>query len=138
MSKRAMDTIALLLNSPLKLHIGENVTAAMFKTLHVISIPKIKWQNKFPDKDVIKRALMKSAYTLLTIAQLRWACRITRMPGECLPKNTLYREIQVVKCSQGGQKKRYSYEPKASRKNFNVSTESWQNLHTSKQCGVAS
>lgn len=89
----------------LMLHIGEDVTASMFKTLHVICLPKIKWQDKFPDKDVIKRALMKSAYTLLTVAQLRWASRITRMPDECLPKNTLYRELQVVKCSQGGQKK---------------------------------
>ena len=48
------------------------------------------------------------------------------MPDERLPKKVLYGELQEGKRSQGGQKKHYKDTLKASFKNFNIPTESWE------------
>ena len=63
---------------------------------------------------------------LLKLAQLRWTDHVTRMPDERLPKKILYAELQVGKRSHGGQKKRYKDTLKASLKDFNIPTESWE------------
>ena len=68
---------------------------------------KIRWQDKIPDTEVLKKANMQSVHTLLKLAQLRWTGHVTRMPDERLPKKVLYGELQEGKRSQGGQKKRY-------------------------------
>ena len=69
---------------------------------------------------------MQSVHTLLKLAQLRWTSHVTRMTDERLPKKVLYGELQEGKCSQGGQKKRYKDTLKASLKDFNIPTESWE------------
>ena len=48
------------------------------------------------------------------------------MPDERLPKKVLYGELQEEKRSQGGRKKRYKDTLKASLKDFNIPTESWE------------
>ena len=48
------------------------------------------------------------------------------MPDERLPKKVLYGELQEGKRSQGGQTKRYKDTLKASLKDFNIPTESWE------------
>ena len=53
---------------------------------------KIKWQDRIPDTEVLKRAGMQ---ILLKLAQLRWTDHVTRMPDERLPKKILYGELQV-------------------------------------------
>ena len=50
------------------------------------------------------------------------------MPEERLPKKILYGELQVGKRSHDGQKKRYKDTPKASLKDFNIATESWEQI----------
>ena len=65
------------------------------------------------------KAKMQSVHTLLKPAQLRWT-------GQRLPKKVLYGELQEGKRSQGGQKKRYKDILKASLKDFNIPTESWE------------
>ena len=89
-------------------------------------ILKIRWQDKIPDTEVLKMAKMQGVHTLLKLAQLRWTGHVTRMPDERLPKKVLYGELQRGKRSQGGQKKRYKDTLKASLKDFNISTESWE------------
>ena len=69
---------------------------------------------------------MQSIHTLLKLAQLRWTGHSTRMPDERLRKKVLYGELQEGKHSQGGQKKRYKDTLKASLKDFNIPTESWE------------
>ena len=71
---------------------------------------------------------MQSIHILLKLAQLRWTGHVTRMPDERLPKKILYGELQVGKRSQGGQKKRYKDTLKASLKDFNIPTESWEQI----------
>ena len=71
---------------------------------------------------------MQSVHTLLKLAQLRWTGHVTRMPDERLPRKILYGELQVGKRSHGGQKKRYKETLKASLKDFNIPTESWEQI----------
>ena len=47
---------------------------------------------------------------------------------ERLQKKILYRELQVGKRSHGGQKKRYKDTLKASLKDLNITTESWEQI----------
>ena len=99
---------------------------------------KIRWQDKIPDTEVLKKANMQSVRTVLKLAQLRWTGHVTRMPDERLPKKVLYGELQEGKRSQGGQKKRYKDTLKASLKDFNIPTEFWERLLRIEQSGVAS
>ena len=71
---------------------------------------------------------MQNIHTLLKLAQLRWTGHVTRMPDERLPKKILYGELQVGKCSHGGQKKRYKDTLKASLKDINIPTELWEQI----------
>ena len=89
-------------------------------------ILKIRWQDKIPDSEVLKKANMQSIHTLLKLVQLRWTGHVTRMPDEGLPKKVLYGELQEGKRSQGGQKKRYKDTLEPSLKDFNIPTESWK------------
>ena len=61
-------------------------------------------------------------------AQLRWTGHVTRMHEEQLPKKILYGELEMGKRSHGGQKKRYKDTHKASLKDFNIPTESWEQI----------
>ena len=70
---------------------------------------KIRWQDKIPDTEVLKKANMQSVHTLLKHAQLRWTGHVTIMPDERLLKKVLYGELQEGKRPQGGQKKRYKH-----------------------------
>ena len=62
---------------------------------------KIRWQDKIPDTEVLKKTKMQSVYTLLKLAQLRWTGHVTRMPDERLPKKVLFGVLQEGKRSQG-------------------------------------
>ena len=99
-----------------------------FHTSCLRKLLKIKWQDKIPDTEVLKRAGMQSVHTLLKLARLRWTGHVTRMPDEHLPKKILYGELQVGTLSHGGQKKRYKDTLKASLKDFNIPTESWEQI----------
>ena len=99
-----------------------------FHTSYLRKLLKIKWQDRIPDTEVLKRAGMQSAHTLLKLAQFRWTGHVTRMPDERLSSNILYGELQVGKRSHGGQKKRYKDTLKASFKDFHIPTESREQI----------
>ena len=71
---------------------------------------------------------MQSVHSLLKLAQLRWTGHVTRMPEERLPNKILCGELEMGKRSYGGQKKRYTDTLKASLKDFNTPTESWEQI----------
>ena len=93
-----------------------------FHTSCLRKLLNIKWQDRIPDTEVLKRAGMQSVHTLVKLAQLRWTGHFTRMPDECLPKKILYGELQVGKHTHGGQKKGYKDTLKAFLKDFNIPT----------------
>ena len=76
-----------------------------FHTSCLRKLLKIKWQDRIPDTEVLKRAGMQSVHTLLKLAQLRWTGHVIRMHEERLPKKIFYGELEMGKCSHGGQKK---------------------------------
>ena len=65
-----------------------------FHTSCLRKLLKIKWQDRIPDTEVLKRTGMQSIHTLLKLAQLRWTGHATRMPDERLPKKILNGELQ--------------------------------------------
>ena len=71
---------------------------------------------------------MKSVYTLLKLAQLRWTGHVTRTSDERLPKKVFMencRKESVHKVTKI-QKKCCKDIHKASLKDFNIPTESWE------------
>ena len=97
-----------------------------FHTSCLRKLLKIKGQDRIPDTEVLERAGTQSVHILLRLAQLRWRGHVTRIPDERLPKKILYGEVE--KRSHGGQKKRYKDTLKAFLKDFNITTESWQQI----------
>ena len=71
---------------------------------------------------------MPNVHTLLKLAQLRWTGHVTRMHEERLPKKILYGELEMGKRSHDCQKKRYKDTLKASLKDFNIPTGSWEQI----------
>ena len=97
---------------------------------------KIKWQDKIPDTEVLKKAGMQSMHNVLKLTQLRWTGHVIRMPDERLPKKVFCGEQQEGKRSQGGQKKRYKNTLKASLKDFSTYQRGLGNrLHRNDQSG---
>ena len=99
-----------------------------FHTSCLRKLLKIKWQDRIPDTDILKRAGMQSIHSLLKLTHLRRTGHVTRMPDERLPKKILCGDLQVGKRSHGGRKKRYKDTLKASLKDFNLPTESWEQI----------
>ena len=99
-----------------------------FHTSCLRKLLKIKWKDRIPDTEVLKRAGLQSVYALLKLAQLTWTSHVTRMSEERLPKKIIYGELEMGKRSHGGQKKRYKDTLKASLKDFNIPTESWEQI----------
>ena len=62
---------------------------------------------------------MQSVHTFLKMAQLRWTGHVTRMPEERLSKKILYGGVEM---------KQYKDTLKASLKDFNKPTESWEQI----------
>ena len=74
-----------------------------FHTSCLRKLLKVKWQDRIPDTEVLKRAGMQSVHTLLKLPQLRWTGHVTRMPEERLPKKIVYGELEMGQRSHGGQ-----------------------------------
>ena len=89
---------------------------------------RIKWQDKIPDSEVLRRASILSIHTLLQKAQLRWAGHVVRMPDSRLPKQLLYGELSKGKYSAGEQKKWYKDSLKVSVKSFGICDNTWESL----------
>ena len=97
-----------------------------FHTTCLRRIFRIKWQDKIPDTEVLRRADLPSIHTLLQKAQLRWAGHVAWMPDHRLPKQLLYGELKEDKRNRGCPKKRYKDSLKSSLKAFDIKVGSWE------------
>ena len=68
----------------------------------------------------LHRTNMTSIHTLISKNQLCWSGHVVRRDDNRLPKHIFYVELATVKCTTGGQYKRYKDTLKASLKNFNI------------------
>ena len=89
-------------------------------------IQGIRWQDRVPDVEVLRRAETLSVQALITASQLRWAGHVRRMLDSRLPKAVLYGELSEGKRKQGGQKLRFKDVLKRHMKNANVKSETWE------------
>ena len=64
-----------------------------FHTNHVRALLKIKWQDRIPDTEVLKRAGVQIVHTLLKSAHLKWTGHVTIMPDERLARKILCGEL---------------------------------------------
>lgn len=87
---------------------------------------KITWQDKVSDTEVLSRADLPSAYTLLRKAQVRWAGHLARMPDTRLPKILFYGELAEGKRLRGGQRKRYKDTLKTALKSLEINPDTWE------------
>ena len=93
------------------------------------TIVKIRmWEQDDRNKKRIQPYKRCVLHDIIHNTQLRWAGNVTRMPDERLPKKVLYGELQEGKRSQGGQKKHYKDTLKVSLRDFNILTESWEQV----------
>ena len=107
-----------------------------FHTSCLRKLLKIKWQDRIPDTEVLKRAGMQSVHTLLKLAQLRWIGHVTRIPEEHLPKKILCGELEMGKHSHGGQK-RYKDPSKPPSRISTFQQSQGHKLHRTEQSGEA-
>ncbi|XP_072182260.1 uncharacterized protein [Diadema setosum] len=54
---------------------------------------RIRWEDKVPDTEVLKRAGIPSIITKIRKAQVRWAGHVTRMSDDRIPKKFFYGEL---------------------------------------------
>ena len=88
----------------------------------------ITWQDKIPNTEVLQRAEMPSVGELFMKSQLRWTGHVVRMPDDRIPKKIFYGELSEGKRSRGGQRKRYKDSLKATLKQCQIDTESWEEM----------
>ena len=72
---------------------------SQFHTSCLRKLQKIKWQDRIPDKEVLKRAGVQSVHIILKLAQLRWPGHVFRMPDERLRKKVLHGKLQMKNAS---------------------------------------
>ena len=97
-----------------------------FQIRHLRQIQGIRWQDRVPDVEVLRRAETPSVQALITASQRRWAGHVRRLPDSRLPKAVLYGELSEWKRKQGGQKLRFKDVLKRHMKNTNVESETWE------------
>ena len=106
-----------------------------FDTSCLIKLLKIKWQDRIPYTEVLKRVRMQSIHTLLKLAEVRWTGHVIRMPDGRLPKKILNGELQIGKRYHGGQQKRYKNTLNTSLKTSTNQQSSGNRLHRIEQSG---
>ena len=97
-----------------------------FHTICLGRILGIKWQDRFPDTEVLEKPGLPSIVTLLIQTQLRWAGHAARMKDSRLPKQLLFGELTEIegKRKACGTKKRFKVTLKSNLKAFNTQTSS--------------
>ena len=89
-------------------------------------ILNIKWRDRVPDVEVLRRAHTVSVEALVTVGQLRWAGHVRRMANNRLPKAVFYSELRQGKRSHGRQNLRFKDVLKRHMKKTGISHDTWE------------
>lgn len=92
------------------------------------SILRIKWQDKVPNTEVLRRVGMPGIEALIMKHQLRWCGHIVRMENERLPKAIFYSELSCGKRKQGGQYLRHKDVLKRHLVACGIPTDCWEGI----------
>lgn len=90
------------------------------------SILRIKWQDRIPNTEVLRRSKLSGVESLIAKQQLRWSGHVLRMDDSRLPKAVFYSELSCGKRKQGGQYLRYKDVLKRNLVACNIPTKSWE------------
>ncbi|KAJ8021118.1 hypothetical protein HOLleu_40897 [Holothuria leucospilota] len=95
---------------------------------HLPSLMRITWQDRIANTEVLTRAGMPAASTLVMSAQLRWPGHVVRMADGRLPKDLLYGQLSSGSRRRGGQKLRFKDCLHKSLKRAGIDSISWEEL----------
>ena len=93
-------------------------------------ILKVRWQEKIPDTEILKRSGLAHVETLIMQQRLRWPGHIKRMDDSRIPKTVLYSETQDGSRKLGRPLLRYSDNSKRDMKLFDM------NIETREECAL--
>ncbi|KAI8440933.1 hypothetical protein MSG28_009230 [Choristoneura fumiferana] len=91
-------------------------------------ILRIKWQDRVPNSEVLRRSGMHGIEALLMRRQLRWSGHVLRMDDRRLPKAVLYSELAEGKRKHGGQHLRFKDVLKRHLNACAIDPECWEEL----------
>uniref|UniRef100_A0A2H1WXI8 SFRICE_041042 n=1 Tax=Spodoptera frugiperda TaxID=7108 RepID=A0A2H1WXI8_SPOFR len=97
------------------------------------SILNIKWMDRIPNTEVLRRAAIHGMDALLMRRQLGWCGHILRMKENRLPKKVFYSEMLEGKRKHGGQHLRYKDVLKRHLNACGINTKEWERLATHRQ-----
>ena len=87
---------------------------------------RIKWQDKVPNVEVLKRAGIPSMQGLLSQRRLRWLGHVHRMDDDRIPKSILYGELSVGQRRKGRPQMRFIDVCKRDLKSTNINPNTWE------------
>ena len=89
-------------------------------------IMNIKWQEKVTNYEVLKRAGIRSMFTVIRTRRLRWIGHLRRMNNNRIPKQIFYGELKMGKRPRGRPKLRYKDVCRKSLKEFEIEEGRWE------------
>ena len=89
---------------------------------------RIKWQDKFPNTEVLERAGLMSIPSLLIQRRLRWLCHVHRMEPDRLPREILYGELREGARRVGRPLLRYKNDSKRDLRAAQIDTSTWEDI----------
>ena len=87
---------------------------------------KIKWQDKIPDTEVLKRSGLTHLGTMIIQKRLRWLGHVKRMDDSRIPKTVLFSEARDGSRKQGRPLLRYHDNCKSDMKSFDMNVDVWE------------
>ena len=99
-----------------------------FHTRCLRRIMHIKWQDKVPNTEVLKRANINSMFAILSERRLRWLGHVKRMDPGRIPKDILYGELAEGTRPIGRPRLRYKDVCKRDIKTADIDVNQWESF----------
>ncbi|XP_072934955.1 uncharacterized protein [Epargyreus clarus] len=97
------------------------------------SILRVKWQDRIPNTEVLRRTKLSGMEAMLMNRQLRWCGHLVRMNDSRLPKAVFYSELKEGNRKSGGQFLRYRDVLKRHLNACNLRSDHWEDLVRQRQ-----